>query len=80
MSSGSRKWSGDLAAAWLNAPDRNAVTRAAHTIDLMLQRDPENAGESRDEGRRILLVPPLGVDYEVFPDKLEVHVLSLWSY
>jgi hypothetical protein len=42
----------DLARLWLNAADRNAVSRGAHLIDRELERDPDNAGESRPNGRR----------------------------
>jgi hypothetical protein len=34
----------ELARVWLNAPDRNVVTRSAHLIDVELQNDPERAG------------------------------------
>ena len=39
----------ELAAIWLGAGDRNAVTEAAHRIDQTLQTNPEEAGESRSE-------------------------------
>src|SRR5262249_46426250 len=51
----------ELAELWINAPDRNAVTQAANHIDRTLQTDPEQHGESRPDGRRILIVAPLGV-------------------
>jgi hypothetical protein len=44
----------ELADSWLNAPDRDAVTHAAQTIDELLQRDPLKAGEFRPDGRRIV--------------------------
>jgi len=69
-----------LADIWLNAPDRDAVTRAAHAIDQRLRRDPENEGESRPGGRRVLFSDPLGVFFRVFPDDRVVHVLLVWRY
>ena len=39
-----------LAAIWLAAPDRQAVTAAAHRIDLALARDAQLKGESREAG------------------------------
>ena len=68
----------ELADLWLNASDRGAVTRAAHLIDQRLQTDPENEGESRPNGRRILFVPPLAVIFRVQPAGQEVLVLTVW--
>jgi hypothetical protein len=69
----------DLAAVWLNAANRNAVTSAAHTIDGLLGQDPETRGTLRFDSVRTLLVPPLGVDFEVVePDRI-VYVLTIWD-
>ena len=67
-----------LADIWLNAPDRDAVTRAANDVDQRLRRDPENQGESRLAGRRILFSDPLWVIFRVFPDDRRVEVLTVW--
>jgi hypothetical protein len=68
----------DLAALWLTAPDRTAVTSAANTIDVVLANDPDQQGESRYDTVRELFVPPLGVDFDVQePDRM-VYVLSAW--
>jgi hypothetical protein len=69
-----------LADVWLNAPDRNAVTRAAHDIEQRLRHDPENNGESRSDGRRILFSDPLAVVYRVLSEDRLVEVLSVWRY
>jgi hypothetical protein len=68
-----------LADAWLQASDRNAVTTASSEIDHRLERNPTNEGESRPAGRRILIVRPLAVIYRVDEPNREVHVLRLWS-
>jgi hypothetical protein len=69
----------DLAAVWMDADDRNAITSAAHTIDGLLAVDPESRGEVRFDTVRTLSVPPLGVDFEVVePDRI-VYVLSAWD-
>jgi hypothetical protein len=68
----------ELAAIWLGAGDRNAVTRAAHEIERTLQVNPQEAGESRAEERRILLEPPLGVTFVVSPWDRTVLVLAVW--
>jgi hypothetical protein len=69
----------ELATIWLSATDRDAVSRAAQQIDLLLQREPEEAGESRAEGR-ILLIAPLGVAFEVVSQKRLARVLEVWRF
>jgi hypothetical protein len=70
----------ELARIWMSAPDPAAVTVAAHRIDQSLGRDPGGSGESRDEPLRILLVPPLGVYYEVDEDRRVVEVGKVWRF
>jgi hypothetical protein len=69
-----------LAQLWLDAADRNAVTQAAHQIDQRLRIGPEDAGESRPGGRRLLLVSPLGVLFRVIPQDRLVRVLTVWQF
>jgi mRNA-degrading endonuclease RelE of RelBE toxin-antitoxin system len=69
-----------LAELWLNATDRTAITRAANEIDRRLQTNPDQEGESRSDGRRLLLVKPLAVIFEVVPDDRIVYVLTVWQY
>jgi hypothetical protein len=68
----------ELAALWMDAQSRDAVTRASHRIDQLLRHDPEQAGESRPRGRRILFELPLGVVFRVYPDRRLVRVLHVW--
>ena len=73
-----------LAALWTVARDRAAVTQAAHRIEELLVRNPEDAGESRtpdgSPGRRILFDPPLAVVFSVSESVREVRVLDVgWS-
>lgn len=70
----------ELATIWTNTSRRADVTRAAQRIDRLLQRNPENEGESRDQDTRILLVPPLGVTYAVYVDDRRVEVLDVWEF
>jgi plasmid stabilization system protein ParE len=70
----------ELADIWLNASDRASITRAAHIIDQILKHDPENAGESRPNNRRILIVLPLAVIYRVLPDDRRVEVVHVWHF
>ncbi|MBP87944.1 MAG: hypothetical protein CMJ64_14675 [Planctomycetaceae bacterium] len=70
----------DLADLWLNSGDRDAITKAASEIDKLLRRDPENSGESREEGRRILLSRPLGVKFRTYSQDRMVQVVDVWRY
>jgi plasmid stabilization system protein ParE len=70
----------ELAAVWLSAEDRNAVTSAAHGIDALLRVDPQTRGESRQHEVRVLFAPPLGVDFEVVEGDRTVYVLAVWSF
>jgi plasmid stabilization system protein ParE len=70
----------ELASIWTNATDRQAVTAAAHRIDELLQRDPEQAGESRPSGIRILIVPPLAVRFKVDTQDRMVSVARVWRF
>jgi plasmid stabilization system protein ParE len=67
-----------LANAWVTGADRSAVASASDTIDALLQRDPLSQGESRPGNRRILIVLPLAVIYDVDPNARTVTVWSAW--
>jgi hypothetical protein len=69
-----------LAAIWISAADRGAVTTASHTIDQQLRVDPLTVGESRENDRRILMEAPLGVLFRVLPDERIVQVLTVWQF
>ncbi len=70
----------ELADTWLNAPDRDAVTRAAYALDKVLETNPEEAGESRPSSRRILFALPLGIIYRVRADDALVEVIHVWRF
>jgi len=65
---------------WLAAEDRQLVADAANAIDGQLQFDPEQQGESRESGRRILLASPLAAKFRVFPEDRIVRVLHVWRF
>ena len=69
----------ELAQLWMNTARRREVTEAAREIDSRLRLTPAEQGESRAHGRRILLVP-LGVTYEIFPEDRIVRVLDVWEF
>ena len=66
-----------LAAIWMAATDRNAITTAANQIESTLKRDPLTAGESRTEGDRILFDAPLVVYYRLDSKSGDVWVVSV---
>lgn len=70
----------ELANIWSNAPDRAAVTAAAHEIEIALQRDPVACGESRGKGTRVLFHPPLVVQYRVNEADRMVRVVEVKRY
>ena len=70
----------DLADLWTDATDKAGVEQAANYIDHRLEYDPEQLGESRAHGQRILLAAPLGVTFEVLPEDRIVRVLDVWQF
>ena len=68
----------DLAAIWIGAPDRRAVTTASNAIDALLRTRPQTCGEPRFDTLRILVLPPLGVDFDVVEADRIVYVLTVW--
>jgi hypothetical protein len=72
----------ELASLWTgsDSAQRHAITVASQLIDEDLRDQPENKGESRPKGRRILFVPPLGVTLRVDPQHGTVWVLHVWRF
>lgn len=68
-----------LAAIYLTAADKNAVSRAAYVLEQRLQTDPANAGESREAGERVTFVKPLGIRFKVVAGRT-VRVDHDWTY
>jgi hypothetical protein len=69
----------ELAALWMAAPERSAVTAASSEIDRLLQTDPDRCGEVCFDTVRTLNVPPLGADFEVVEADRLVYVLTVWD-
>ena len=68
-----------LAAAWLAASDRTAVTEAAHRIEQKLARNPLSTGESRASTvSRVDFEGPLGFTFDVVVDDATVYVTAMW--
>ena len=73
--------SDELASLWLSADEgeRSVITRAADAIDTILQRAPNDCGESRPAGRRIFFSFPLGVLFQVVESPPVVFVVQVWK-
>ena len=65
---------------WLSSRLRYAIKDAADRIDAMLARNPHDCGESREEEQRVMLIWPLGVNFEVDEARRRVRVTTVWSY
>jgi hypothetical protein len=71
----------ELAAIWLAAPDRDAVTDAAEWLDGRLARSPLTMGESRSSSvYRITFRPPIGLEFEVIEDDKRVIVQGVFRH
>jgi hypothetical protein len=71
-----------LAEAWTKADSelRRRITQASSQIDGLLRTNPQNQGESRPKGRRIMFVGPLAVRYRIEADHQTVSVLHVWAF
>lgn len=69
-----------LATIWNGAADQSAVTAASYRIERLLIRDPENVGEDRPNGRRVIFDTPLVVLYRVDTATNTVTVVAVSRY
>ena len=69
-----------LAAIWVSASDRGAITAAANAIDARLQRDPFAESESRTGSLRVTFEAPLGVLFRVKEPQHRVTVVLVWRF
>lgn len=70
----------ELATLWMDAVDRNAVTTAAETIETQLQTDPLNAGESRGGKRRLVIEPPIAIDFQAEAEDMLVTIIRVLNW
>jgi hypothetical protein len=68
-----------LAAIWLAAANRNAVTQTAHQIELELAANPNMTGTVVFDTVREYTRSPLGVEFEVIDADRRVFVLTVWD-
>lgn len=70
----------DLTSMWLASRMRHAIKDAADRTDAMLARSPQDCGESREGNARVMLIWPLGVNFEVDEPQRHVRVTAVWSF
>jgi hypothetical protein len=70
----------ELAALWLDAQNRDAVTKASHALERRLQTRAPECGESRSNGRRVDFEWPLGIYFRVDEVRKAVTVSHIWLY
>ena len=69
-----------LAAVWIAAPDRSAVTRAVDWLEQRLSRMPLHLGEARESSvHRVAFQSPLGIEYVVIEDDKRVLVQAVFA-
>jgi hypothetical protein len=66
-----------LADIWLRAANPQDVTDASDRIEAALRNDPDRLGELRRDGRRVIVLPPLSVTFEVSVDDRRVTIVSI---
>jgi hypothetical protein len=67
----------DLLAHLLRAADKPGTLATAKDVERRLERDPEEEGEDRSEGRRILFVRPFCVLYWIDKPDRTVYIERL---
>ena len=68
-----------LAAIWLAAANRNAVTAASNAIDRILESSPNTTGVVVFDTVREYAHGPLTVEFEVDDATQQVFVLNCWD-
>ena len=63
---------------WIAANEPQSGLRAFDEIERTLIEDAHFQGESRDRGRRILIVPPIGIVFWAQEETQEVLILDAW--
>lgn len=67
----------DLAALWVAAPDKGAVTQAQATADRWLEADPHHYGHPLAEGLWALTIPPLHISFQIDDGRARVTVTDV---
>ncbi len=70
----------ELMLLWMHSSSelRALITRAAHEIELKLQKTPFQFSEPRPRMRRAAFAGPLGVSFRVEEDDATVTIIHVW--
>ena len=68
-----------LTELWMESEDQQTLADAADLLERELAVVPESLGEERDEGTRVVIMPPVGMHYRVYPDDRQVLILTVWA-
>ncbi len=68
----------DYLELWETEEFRDSLRIAVDEIERQLTSDPMDAGESRSQNQRILLIAPLAATFEVDEANRRVRVGGLW--
>lgn len=75
-------WSRDaidqVTLVWLAAANRNAVTQAAHRLELALADQPFIGTRRNSSVNRTATDYPLGIDFEIIEDDKKVRIIRVW--
>jgi hypothetical protein len=69
----------DLTEWWMRSRLRYVISRAVDHIDDELRRDPYACSESREAGRRVVYLWPLGISFTIDEKQRQVRVISVWQ-
>jgi hypothetical protein len=72
-----REAEAQLMTLWLRALNKSAIAGYVEQIDRILQRDPHEQGESRNENTRLAFFRPLCVRYQIDEPAKRVYVVSI---
>ncbi len=72
-----REAEAQLMTLWLRALNKTAVAGYVEQIDRILQRDPHEQGESRNENTQLAFFRPLCVRYQIDDAARTVTVVSI---
>jgi hypothetical protein len=64
-------------ALWIRSVNKNAMTGYMDQIDRILEQDPHDQGESRNENTRLAFFRPLCVRYQIDEPAKTVTVVSI---
>ena len=68
-----------LTELWMESEDQQKLADAANLLERELALVPESLGEEREEGTRVVIVPPLGIHFRLHSEDRRVVVLTVWS-